>query len=107
MHDEKKHNGRFSEGFFWGAIIGGAAAYVLSHKKGRELIKELFQDGMDFLEEKAEKVVEKEVFIEQDPGMMEEEIIEVHPKNYEKIEEEDMPKPAPKKRFFKKASKSK
>lgn len=106
MHDEKKHNGRFSEGFFWGAVIGGAAAYVLSHKKGREFIKELFQDGVDFLEEKAEKTVEQEVFIEQDPGM-DEEIVEVHPKNYEKIEEEKELSAPQKKRFFKKASKSK
>lgn len=106
MHDEKKHHNRFSEGFFWGAVIGGATAYVLSHKKGREFIKELFQDGIDFLEEKAEKAIEKEVFIEQDPAMEDEEIVEVHTKDYEKIEE-DVPKSMPKKRFFKKASKPK
>lgn len=106
MHDEKKHHGRFSEGFFWGAVIGGAATYVLSHKKGREFIKELFQDGVDFLEEKAEKIAEKEVFVEQDIPV-EEEIVEVHPKNYEKIEEEKVSTSAPKKRFFKKTPKSK
>lgn len=112
--DEKKHHGRFTEGFFWGAVIGGAAAYVLSHKKGRDFLKELFQDGVDFLEEKAEKVTVDEVLEEQamleEP--LEEPIVEVHVKDYEKIEEPDVKEEAPKqqspkKRFFKKAQKLK
>lgn len=107
MQNEKNHHGRFTEGFFWGAVIGGAAAYVLSHKKGREFIKELFQNGVDFLEEKAEKAVEKEVFTEQD-AEVNEPVIEVHTKDYEKIETEETPQlSTSKKRFFKKVPKSK
>lgn len=111
--DEKKHHGRFAEGFFWGAVIGGAAAYILSHKKGRDFVKELFQDGIDFLEEKAEKVTIDEMLEEQDMmgESVEEPIVEAHVKDYEKIEpegKEEAIKPQPqKKRFFKKTQKSK
>lgn len=113
MDYEKKHHNRFVEGFFWGAVIGGAATYVLSHKKGRELVKELFQDAVDFLEERVEQASDNEILIEEemqeDPS--EDVPVEVHVKDYEKSvsDKGELPHSSPiqKKRFFKKSQKSK
>lgn len=48
---EKKSGGHFFNGFFWGAALGGGFAYILSTKRGRELLKDLVQDGLDMLDD--------------------------------------------------------
>lgn len=68
-HQNNKKGGHFFNGFFWGAVIGGGLAYLLSTKKGRDLLKELTQDGIDMLDnatnpEKVEIVSEPEVYEE-------------------------------------------
>lgn len=37
-------------GLLWGAILGGSLTYLLSHKKGRELLKDLSENGIHALE---------------------------------------------------------
>lgn len=48
MHDKKQ--GKFMEGFFWGGLIGGGFAYLLSTQKGRDFLKDIIQSGVDMLD---------------------------------------------------------
>lgn len=67
-HKSDNHNkgGKFLDGFFWGAVLGGGAAYVLSTKKGRDIVKELIQEGVNVLENMAapDEVIEAPQVIE-------------------------------------------
>lgn len=38
-------NGRFSDGFLMGAIIGGAAVFLLGTEKGNKVLKVMIQEG--------------------------------------------------------------
>ncbi len=95
----QKSGGKFFSGFFWGAVLGGASAYVLSTKRGREVVKELISEGVNRLEDAAapkkeniEKIIspimEEEVVVEKEAGSV-----------------SDEEKGDSKKRFFKKAAK--
>lgn len=60
-HQQKK-GGHFFNGFLWGAAIGGGLAYLLSTKKGRDLLKNLAQDSLDMLDDlTAEPETEEEL----------------------------------------------
>ena len=50
MHPENKQ-GKFLDGFFWGAVIGGGFACLLSTKRGRDFLKDLIDEGIDILED--------------------------------------------------------
>ncbi len=74
--NHQKTGGKFFNGFFWGAILGGGAAYILSTKRGREAVKELISEGIGRVEdatapkkESLEKIItpvmEEEIVIEQ------------------------------------------
>jgi hypothetical protein len=39
-------NGRFSDGLLFGAILGGAAVFLLGTKKGNRVLKVLTEEGM-------------------------------------------------------------
>lgn len=103
MNDPRyaKKGGHFFNGFFWGAVIGGGFAYLLSTKRGRDLLKELTQDGIDMLDnattpENAEIVSEPEVY---------EEIVEEASQESPKVIPQDSAerrKEPSKKRFFRK-----
>lgn len=64
--DNHHKGGKFLDGFFWGAVLGGGAAYVLSTKKGRDIVKELIQEGVNVLENMAapDEVMEAPQIIE-------------------------------------------
>lgn len=99
MREEKK-GGKFFNGLLWGAALGGGAAYLLSNKRGRDLLKDLLHDGVDLLEKDLapkKKAIEKVLA----PEMHEEAIIESAPQDSESEEQTS----ADKKRFFKKATK--
>lgn len=51
MDNHHKKGGKFLDGFFWGAVLGGGFAYLLSTKRGRELLKDLASDGMNMLDD--------------------------------------------------------
>jgi hypothetical protein len=48
MEERKDRN---SHSFTWGMIVGGALVFMLSTKKGREIIKELTEDGIEGIED--------------------------------------------------------
>lgn len=48
--NERNKEGKFLDGFFWGAAIGGGVAYILSTKKGRDVVRGLIQEGVNALE---------------------------------------------------------
>lgn len=98
-YTEKKHGGHFFNGFFWGAALGGSFAYVLSTKRGRDLIKDLFQDGLDMLDD---LTMEPEM-AEEELSMLAEPMVE-QPVTTQTVEqgavhEKKLEQPA-KKRFF-------
>lgn len=47
--DKQHHGGNFVNGFMWGAAVGGGVSFVLSHKKGRELIRDISENGLEAL----------------------------------------------------------
>jgi len=46
---EKKKESRSGNGFMWGVFIGAGLAYLVGTEKGRGLLKELMQEGADFI----------------------------------------------------------
>lgn len=47
--DEKK--GRESHSFTWGMLVGGAMVLLLTTKKGRTILKEISEGGIEGIEE--------------------------------------------------------
>lgn len=47
--DEKRH--KESHNFTWGMIVGGAVVLMLTTKKGRQILKEVSEGGLDSLED--------------------------------------------------------
>lgn len=54
----EKNDNKFMTGFLWGVIIGGVCVYLLSTKKGKNILKELSDNGFDLLEQVGEDVNE-------------------------------------------------
>lgn len=44
-------NGRFTDGLIFGALLGGAAVFLLGTKKGNKVLKVLTEEGMAGLSE--------------------------------------------------------
>lgn len=53
IHMQEKKGSKFFSGMFWGAVLGGGAAYVLSSKKRRDIAKDIINQGVDLLERAA------------------------------------------------------
>ncbi len=47
--EEKKH--RDSHSFTWGMLVGGALVLMLTTKKGRQILKEISEGGIEGIEE--------------------------------------------------------
>lgn len=47
--DEKRH--KESHNFTWGMIVGGAVVLMLTTKKGRQILKEVSEGGLESLED--------------------------------------------------------
>ena len=52
-------NNRFSDGFLLGALIGGAAVFLLGTKKGNKILKSITEEGLDGLTEIIENFEEE------------------------------------------------
>lgn len=52
-------NGRFSDGFLLGALVGGAAVFLLGTKKGNKILKAVTEEGLDGLTEIIENFEEE------------------------------------------------
>lgn len=42
----KENNNHFLDGFFWGALIGGAAVFFVGTDKGKRLMKMITDEGL-------------------------------------------------------------
>ncbi len=96
---QKKQGGHFFNGFFWGAALGGGFAYLLSTKKGRDLLKDLVQDGLDMLDDLTvePEMAEEELSPIQDEPVVEEPMPQVMEQT---VSPEKKPDQTAKKRFF-------
>lgn len=97
-----KKGGHFFNGFFWGAMIGGGVAYLLSTKKGRNLLGELVQDGINMLDT---ATTPDGIEIASEPETYEEIIEEPAIQEPPKSSPSEFKKEAPRKRFFRKVVK--
>lgn len=99
-------NGRFSDGFLMGALVGGAAVFLLGTKKGNKVLQAITEEGLEGLSDLIETMEEKEIV-----PRAEKKAYEVAEEVKEKVEDtldlEDQKPPASNgssksKRFFKK-----
>ena len=90
------NNGRLSNGFILGLIIGGGVVFLFGTKTGKKLLKKFSEEGWEGLTEILEEV---------DMGGYEEEPVEEATNGELKEEVPEEVKVASKKRFFKKSSK--
>lgn len=96
------HGGKFIDGLFLGAVLGGAAVFLLGTKTGKNLLKIVSEQGLDGLA----NLLEEYDFSDWEEG--EEEFGEpssasnTHAKSNSETpeEKEEAPEAAPKKRFF-------
>jgi hypothetical protein len=104
------NDNRFSNGLLLGLIIGGGAVFLLGTKKGKKLLREFSESGMEGLNDILEEIDLEENF-EKDPlDEVVEEVTEVknisnndHVSTEEKEKLEEI-KGKGKKRFFKRPS---
>lgn len=101
MNEEKKGS-KFFNGLLWGAALGGGAAYVLSNKRGCDLVKELIKDGVDLLEK--DLGPQKKAATDAINPIIEEEVI-LAAATQEQLPEEEVNISVDKKRLFKKVTK--
>jgi gas vesicle protein len=92
--------GRFSDGFLVGALVGGAAVFLLGTKKGNKVLQAITEEGIAGLSELVEEMEEKEV-IPRAEKKAQEIVEEVKEKVEGKLESELNAVPKPK-RFFRK-----
>lgn len=58
MQDKKES--KSSNNFLFGMIIGGALTYLIATERGREILKELFNEGMEKVQEMTSPEPEEE-----------------------------------------------
>ena len=92
------NNGRFSNGFILGLIIGGGAVFLLGTKTGKNILRIVSEEGFEGLLALLEEYELADV--DEDGEIYEETKPAVHSNGVS--ESQDLEKePAPKKRFFK------
>lgn len=60
----ENNNGKFSNGFLLGLIIGAALVFFLGTEKGKKLLKTISEDGLESLSEFFEEEADYEEFVE-------------------------------------------
>lgn len=97
------NNGKFSNGFLLGLIIGGGAVFLLATETGRNLMKIISERGMDGIAE----ILEEYNFEGADEMEDEDEAPaeEVHTNSEADHQSSSEEKPTPKKHFFKRIRK--
>lgn len=90
---EKKKESKSGNSFLWGIFVGAGLAYLVGTEKGRGLLKELMQEGADFIAD----VTSPEA--EENPAVYNSE--EAAAEEGQVAEEAQEEKHAPRKRFFK------
>ena len=66
---EAKHGGKFMNGFFWGMVFGALLFFLFGTKRGRKILKNLSEEGIDVFEnlENMESQDEYEDDVEESP----------------------------------------
>jgi gas vesicle protein len=95
------NNGKFSNGFLLGLIIGGGAVFLLATETGRNLMKIVSERGMDGIAE----ILEEYNFEGSDEMEDEGEISAEDVDTYSEANHHTEDKLAPKKHFFKRVRK--
>ena len=96
-------NSRFSDGFLLGALVGGAAVFLLGTKKGNKILSAISEQGIEGFSTLMENLEQTRGALEEIPEEYEEEEIEL-----EMVKEAKVPvkaTSASKKRFFKRKAK--
>lgn len=100
------NNGRFSDGFLMGAVVGGALVFLLGTEKGNKVLKLIMEEGRaslsDFMDEIEEYKEEAKEVIEMAEDEMDEELGETAPEASRETNGNST-KSKPTKRFFRKA----
>jgi len=102
-------NGRFSDGFLLGALIGGAAVFLAGTQRGNKVLKILMEEGkvgfnelmeeIDELKTEAREMQEEaEEEVDEDIDEVVEEVVKTNGASHNPA-----PKPESTKRFFKKS----
>lgn len=100
-------NGRFSDGFLLGALVGGAAVFLLGTKKGNKILKTITEEGLDGLGEIIENFEEEREGAKPSPQEVKKATAKPEEHIEEKIELEPVPAEtnghsvSPTRRFFK------
>ena len=95
---DKQHGGNFVNGFMWGAIVGGGVSWIATHKKGRELVVDISENGIEAL---------RGILHPENIQQFKDELrMRVNKDNFEKqargyYEHEERPRIVPRKRIFK------
>jgi gas vesicle protein len=99
------NNGKFSNGFLLGLIIGGGAVFLLATETGRNLMKIVSERGMDGIAEILEEYNFEGLDEVEDEGEVPAEEVHVHSNSEVNHQSSSEEKPAPKKHFFKRIRK--
>lgn len=89
------------DGFVVGAIIGGAAVFLLGTRTGKNLLKIVSEQGLDGLFNLLEEYDLSEVEEDEEMDVPQESNSNSHPKPQEVTEPEAEKESTPKRRFFK------
>lgn len=89
------------DGFVVGAIIGGAAVFLLGTRTGKNLLKIVSEQGLDGLFNLLEEYDLSEVEEDEEMDVPQESNSNSHPKPQEVLEPEAEKESIPKRRFFK------
>ena len=93
------------DGFVLGAIIGGAAVFLLGTRTGKNLLKIVSEQGLDGLTNLLEEYDLSEVEEDEEVDAQQESNSDSYPKSQEVSEPEAEKESTPKKRFFKRIRK--
>ena len=98
------NNGRLSNGFILGLIIGGGAVFLFGTKTGKKILKKFSEEGLEGLTEMLSDIDLEEYVGEED---FEEDNVSEIGKVEEELREETTSeeRPTSKKRFFRKSAK--
>ena len=91
-------NSRFSDGFLLGALVGGAAVFLLGTKKGNKVLEAITEEGLEGLTDLIDVIEEKQIVPKTQKA-----VSEVKDAVEERIELEAPKVEKSAKRFFKKS----
>ncbi len=93
---QEKHN----NGFLLGLLIGGAVGALVSTKKGRQILKDIAEYGLDYVGKTIDMDDIETILNEDEEEFFDDELDMTKPKSAEEKAEEPAKKEEPRKRLF-------